>query len=100
MRSTSILRMRNVLDDSCRENQNTHFRFNNFSSANLTVYEIMWKNFVQSGQATDNNVTLRMFVLCWITETTHRIRNTYFSSTATIVERTRLNVAFVYTMRI
>ena len=25
-----LLKMRNVLDKSCRENQNTHFMFNNF----------------------------------------------------------------------
>jgi len=28
--SRSLLRMRNVLDKSCRENQNTHFMFNDF----------------------------------------------------------------------
>jgi hypothetical protein len=30
-----ILRMRNVLDKSCRENQNTHFMFSNFSPRKL-----------------------------------------------------------------
>ena len=30
-----------------RENQNTYFKFNNFFFENRTVYEIMWKNFVQ-----------------------------------------------------
>jgi hypothetical protein len=39
--------MRNVLDISCKENQNTHFMFNNFFfSENRTVYEIMLKNAV------------------------------------------------------
>jgi hypothetical protein len=33
------LRMRNVLDKSCREKQNTHFMFNNFFSENRTIYE-------------------------------------------------------------
>jgi len=38
------LRMRNVSDKSCRENQNTHFMFNNlFFPENRAVYEIMWK---------------------------------------------------------
>jgi hypothetical protein len=34
--------MKNVLDRS-RENQNTHFMFENFSFENRVVYEIMWK---------------------------------------------------------
>ena len=43
-----LLRMRNVLDKSCRENQNTHFVFNNFfPPENRAVYEIMWKNMVE-----------------------------------------------------
>ena len=36
--------MRNVLDESCRETQNTHFTFNNFFPENRTVYEITPKN--------------------------------------------------------
>jgi hypothetical protein len=40
--------MGNVLDKSCRENQNTHFMFNNFFSENCTVYEIMSKNWVET----------------------------------------------------
>ena len=41
--------MRNVSDKSCRENQNTHFVFNNFPPPpeNRAVYEIIWKNVVQ-----------------------------------------------------
>jgi len=39
--------MRNVSDKSCRENQNTHFMFNNLFSENSAVNEIMWKNMVQ-----------------------------------------------------
>jgi hypothetical protein len=43
-----ILRMRNVSDKICRENQNTHFVLNNFFfSENRAVCEIMWKNVVQ-----------------------------------------------------
>jgi hypothetical protein len=40
-----LLRMRNVSDKSCRENQNTHFMFHNFFE-NHAIYEIMWKNTV------------------------------------------------------
>ena len=32
---------RDVSDKNYRENQNTHFIFDNISSENLTVYEIM-----------------------------------------------------------
>ena len=42
--SCSVLpRMRNVLDKSCKENQNTHLMFNNIFK-NFAVYEITWKN--------------------------------------------------------
>jgi hypothetical protein len=42
--------MRNVLDKSCRENQNTHFTFSSlffFPFENLAVYETMSKNLVE-----------------------------------------------------
>ena len=42
-----FLRIRNVLGKSCRENQNTHFIFNNFFFENRAVYEIMSKNKVE-----------------------------------------------------
>jgi hypothetical protein len=41
--------MRNVVDKSCIENQNTHLMVNNhfFSFENRVVYEIMSKNMVE-----------------------------------------------------
>jgi hypothetical protein len=42
-----LLRMRNVSDESCTENQSTHFMFNKFFSDNRDMYVIMWKNMVQ-----------------------------------------------------
>jgi hypothetical protein len=48
--------MRNVLNKSCREDKNTHFKFNNFFFENGAVYEIMWKNVVPTEQATDGNM--------------------------------------------
>jgi len=40
--------MKNVADKLCRENQNTHFVFNNFLfSESRDVHEIMRKNMVQ-----------------------------------------------------
>jgi hypothetical protein len=40
--------MRNILDKSCRENENTHFIFSNFFFENRTVYEIMSKYIVET----------------------------------------------------
>ena len=40
-----LLKMRNVSEKICRENQNTHYMFNNFYGVeNSAVYEVMWKN--------------------------------------------------------
>jgi hypothetical protein len=36
-----LLKMRNVLDKRCRENQNTHLKLNKFFPENLAVYEII-----------------------------------------------------------
>jgi hypothetical protein len=44
------VRMRNVSDKICRENQNTHFVFNTFSPESLVVYDIMWQNIVELGR--------------------------------------------------
>jgi len=46
---SAILGIRNVSDKSCRENQNTHSMFHIFFfSENCALYEIMWKNVVES----------------------------------------------------
>jgi hypothetical protein len=43
-----LLRMRNVSDSSCRENQHTHFMFHNvFFFKNHALYEVMLKIVVQ-----------------------------------------------------
>ena len=64
------LRMRNVSDKSCRENQNTYFMLNNFFSENSAVYVIKWKNIVLPDRP---QMTIwRMSIACWIPEaTTH-----------------------------
>ena len=41
-----ILRTRNTRDKG-KKNENTYFMFNNFSSKNRVVYEIIWKNMTQ-----------------------------------------------------
>ena len=62
--------MRNVLDERCKENQNTHFMFNNFfPPENRAVYEIMWKNTVQPDRS---QMTIwRMRKTWWITKATN-----------------------------
>ena len=42
-----LLRMRNVSDKRCGENQSTDFMFNNFFPENRAVDEIMWENMVE-----------------------------------------------------
>jgi hypothetical protein len=58
-----LLRMRNVSDKNCRENQNTHFVFNTFFSENRTVYEIMWKNVVERDRP--QMIIRCMRIACW-----------------------------------
>jgi len=58
-------------DKSCRENQNTHFVFNNFFFffENRAVYEIMWKNIVELDRP---QMTIwRIRIACWITKATN-----------------------------
>jgi len=47
--------MRNVSDNSGRENQKTHFVFSNLFPENRTVYEITWNNWSRAGHARDDD---------------------------------------------
>ena len=112
-----LLRMRIVSDRRCRENQNSHFMFNNILFfENGTVFEIVWKKYSRAGQATDDNIIRPMPIAYWICNATDthsecvililailffisfglhtnsRLCNTYCFSTAKVVTRTRLNV--------
>jgi len=67
--------MRNVSDESCRENQNTHFVFSNFIFENRVVYEIMWENIVGTDRP---QITIwRMCVAFWIPEATNSHTHTH-----------------------
>ena len=61
--------MRNILDGSCRENQNTHFMLNNFFLEIRAVYEIVWKNIVDPDRP-QMIIVRRMRLACWITKAT------------------------------
>ena len=50
-----VLRMRNISDNSCRENQNTHFLFSDFFRISFIVYENVEK-YCRAGQTTDDNM--------------------------------------------
>ena len=63
-----LLRMRTVSDKSCRENQNTHFIFNNFCFKLFRLRDNVEK-YCRSGQATDGN--MRMLNACWIPKATN-----------------------------
>ena len=62
-----LLRMRNISDKSCTENQ-MHFTFSNFSLSKV-AYEIMWKNTVQPDRP---QMTIwRMRLAHWIAKATN-----------------------------
>jgi hypothetical protein len=54
---------------SCKENQNTHFVFNNFVPYNRAVYEIMWKNTVETDRS--QVAVWRMRFACLIPKVTN-----------------------------
>jgi len=66
---SAFLRIRNVSDKSCRENQNTCFMFSNiFFLENRAVYEKECKNIVEPGRS---QMTIRcMRITWWINEVT------------------------------
>ena len=74
-----ILRLRNVSDEICRENQNTHFMSHRFFFfENRAVYEIRKKKNIIKPEDRPQ-MTWPMCIACWISKNknTPRIRNTY-----------------------
>jgi hypothetical protein len=86
------LRMINVSDKCCRENQDMHFMFNIFFFLKSCRF---WGNVKNAAERGRPQMTIwRMRISCWITKTTNTLRmcNTFRSSTTTMVARTLLNV--------
>jgi len=53
-----LLRMTTFSDESCRENQNMHFMFNNLFFENQVFCDITWTNMGRAGrQATRDNIS-------------------------------------------
>jgi hypothetical protein len=70
----SVLRMREMFQTKVVEKIKTHIlcsiTFFSFSE-NRAVYEIVWGKKCRVGQATDDSVTRRMRVACWISKATN-----------------------------
>jgi len=64
-----VLMVRNVSDSISRENQNTHFMFNNFFRQSWCSWDSV-KNCGTARQATDNNIILLIRTACWLTKAT------------------------------
>ena len=65
-----LLRMRIFSDESCRENQNTRFIFNNFFWTSCRLWDKVEK-YCRVWQATDDNVIRRIRIACWIPKDPH-----------------------------
>ena len=61
--------MKNDAGQSCRENQNTRFVFNNSFFENRAVFEIMWKDTV--GRNGPQTTIWRTRIACWIRKATN-----------------------------
>ena len=68
-----LLRMRNVSDQRCRENQNTRFMTNNVPLSPSRKSCRFLDNLEKYGtaiQITDDNIIRHMRFACWVTEAT------------------------------
>jgi len=60
-----LLRMTNISDKLCRENQNTHFIFNDFSRKSCRLWDNVEK-YGTARQGKDDNMARCMRCACWI----------------------------------
>jgi len=63
-----LLRMRNVSDNTCRENQSKHLIFNNFLPEVVLFMSYCGK--IRENQTKDDNIIRRMRISCWIAKAT------------------------------
>jgi hypothetical protein len=85
--------MGNVSGEICRENQNTHFVFNNIIFFKSWFCEIMWENILEPGRT--QMISWRVRIACWIPKSTNT-QSPYVIhfcfSTAAVVTHKRLEV--------
>jgi hypothetical protein len=89
-----LLRMRNISDKTCWQNQNTHFTFNNVFRKSCRLWDNVEK-YGTARQATDDNIIRRMRFACWVTNATDTHSEYVILIAFTrqkIVKATRLNV--------
>ena len=65
---SDLLRIGNVSNKSCRENQNTHLVRSITFFENRVVYEIVWKNVLELGRP--QTKIWRRRITCWIPKAT------------------------------
>jgi len=95
----ALLRMRNVSEKSCREDQNTHFMFNIF----LLKLCCLWDNVENCGtrHATDGNTIWHMCIACWITkaiDTRWKYVILICFAMATVVTWTHISIMFIHNL--
>jgi hypothetical protein len=103
MISRWVLRVTNVWDQNCRENQNTFLLSKSPPLPRKSCH--LWDNIKKlctAGQATGDNITRRMRFSCWITKVRNRhseyVIIIIIFSKATLVSRARLIVLFRRTL--
>jgi hypothetical protein len=86
-----LLRMRNILEKSCRDNHNTYFMFNNFFPTVVLFMTCYEKNcYSRTGHRCKYAILRPTRFTCCITNARHTLRiwNTFCFSTVTIVRPT------------
>jgi hypothetical protein len=93
--------MRNVSDKICKENQNTHFVFNNFFPRKSCH---LWDNVQKYDTARQSTCDNMEHALCmldtWGYKHTLRLCNTYCFPTGTMVTGKRLSITFIRTLSV
>ena len=89
-----LLKMRNISDTNCRENQNINFMISNFFPPKFVPLWDKVEKYCTTTQAIDDNMAHARCIpdMQGYKQHTHRICNIYCFSTVTMVTRTRLNV--------
>ena len=69
--------MKSASDKRSRENQNTHFTFDNSFFFENRALKVNVEEYGTARQATDDNIMQRLRCLCWIQKATHTHTHTH-----------------------